>query len=164
MESAAKRVAQYGLFLALALAAAYLENLLPLSFTVPGVKLGLANAIVMVILYKKGLKSAIIVSFARIILASALFSGMFTMIYSIAGAFLSISVMAVLNKTGRFGVVGVSTAGGICHNIGQLIVASIVVENHAMFYYFPVLCVSGVICGTIIGMLTGMLIERLKFC
>ena len=164
MESVAKQVAEEGLFLALALVASYIETLLPLSFAVPGIKLGLANAVVMVLLYQRGKKSAILVSILRILLAAVMFQGVFTIIYSLAGAFFSLAVMLYFKKRNYFGVVGVSVLGGVCHNLGQLLTAVVIVENKAVFYYFPVLLIAGVVSGCIIGILTGEIIKRFKIC
>lgn len=161
MESRIRELTQTGLLISVALAAAYLESLLPVFVAVPGIKLGLANAVVMLVLYKKNLRSAVLVSGVRIILAAVLFSGMFTMIYSLAGAVLSLGVMVLLKRTNLFSTVGVSVAGGVMHNVGQILVAMIVIENQKMLYYLPFLMVSGVISGIVIGIITGMLIQKM---
>lgn len=161
MESRIRELTQTGLLISVALAAAYLESLLPVFVAVPGIKLGLANAVVMLVLYKKNLRSAVLVSGVRIILAAALFSGMFTMIYSLAGAVLSLGVMVLLKRTNLFSTVGVSVAGGVMHNVGQILVAMVVIENQKMLYYLPFLMVSGVVSGIVIGIITGMLIQKM---
>ena len=157
----AKKIALYGMFLALALVFSYIEQLIPISLGIPGVKLGLANIITMMVLYYAGFGSAIMISAIRILLSGLLFGSGFAMVYSAAGAIFSILVMTLLKKTGKFGSVGVSVSGGVFHNIGQIIVAAIVLETKALFYYLPVLILSGLGSGIIIGILSGFMIRRM---
>lgn len=156
-----KKTALYGLFLALALVASYIERLIPLNPGIPGVKLGLANIVTMVLLYTVGLQAAVLISALRILLSGLLFGSGFAMVYSAAGAILSMLVMAILKKTGRFGSIGVSVAGGVFHNIGQILVAIAVLETGTLIYYLPVLIISGLAAGIIIGILSGILTKRL---
>ena len=148
------------MFLALSLVAAYIENLIPIQVGVPGVKLGLANIVTMVILYTLGFVAAALLSAARILLSGMLFGSGFAMVYSAAGAALSIVVMAVLRKTGHFSSVGVSVAGGVFHNVGQILVAMAVLETGALLYYLPILVVSGLAAGIVTGIISGILIKR----
>ena len=156
-----KKTALYGLFLALALVASYIERLIPLNPGIPGVKLGLANIVTMVLLYTVGIQAAVLISALRILLSGLLFGSGFAMVYSAAGAILSMLVMAILKKTGRFGSIGVSVAGGVFHNIGQILVAIAVLETGTLIYYLPVLIISGLAAGIIIGILSGILTKRL---
>ena len=156
----AKKTALYGMFLALALVAGYLETLVPINPGVPGVKLGLANIVNMIVLYTVGFPAAMAFAMIRIILSGLLFGSGFAMVYSAAGAFLSMVVMALLKKTERFSAVGVSIAGGVFHNIGQILVAALVLETGALVYYLPVLILSGLAAGILIGILSGILIRR----
>ena len=156
----AKKTAFFGMFLALSLVAAYIENLIPIQVGVPGVKLGLANIVTMVILYTLGVVAAALLSAARILLSGMLFGSGFAMVYSAAGAALSIVVMAVLRKTGHFSSVGVSVAGGVFHNVGQILVAMAVLETGALLYYLPILVVSGLAAGIVTGIISGILIKR----
>ena len=156
----AKKTAFFGMFLALSLVAAYIENLIPIQVGVPGVKLGLANIVTMVILYTLGFVAAALLSAARILLSGMLFGSGFAMVYSAAGAALSIVVMAVLRKTGHFSSVGVSLAGGVFHNVGQILVAMAVLETGALLYYLPILVVSGLAAGIVTGIISGILIKR----
>lgn len=156
----AKKTAFFGMFLALSLVAAYIENLIPIQVGVPGVKLGLANIVTMVILYTLGFAAAALLSAARILLSGMLFGSGFAMVYSAAGAALSIVVMAVLRKTGNFSSVGVSVAGGVFHNVGQILVAMAVLETGALLYYLPILVVSGLAAGIVTGIISGILIKR----
>lgn len=158
----AKKTAFYGMFLALALVAGYIEQLIPINLGIPGVKLGLANIVTMLLLYIVGVRAAGAVSALRIVLAGFLFGSGFAMVYSAAGAFLSILAMALLKKSKRFSSVGVSVAGGVFHNIGQILVAIFVLETQALAYYLPVLILSGLVAGILIGILSGILIRRLS--
>ena len=157
-----KRIARYGLLIALALILSYVESLLPVFVAVPGVKMGLPNIVIMFALYSLGVKDAAIISLIRVVLAGALFGSVFSMLYSAAGAVLSLAVMAVLLKTKRFSPVGVSVAGGVAHNAGQIIVAILVTETAQLIYYLPVLCISGIAAGILIGVVSGIIINRLQ--
>ena len=148
--------------IALALILSYVESLLPVFVAVPGVKMGLPNIVIMFALYSLGVKDAAIISLIRVVLAGALFGSVFSMLYSAAGAVLSLAVMAVLLKTMRFSPVGVSVAGGVAHNAGQIIVAILVTETAQLIYYLPVLCISGIAAGILIGVVSGIIINRLQ--
>jgi heptaprenyl diphosphate synthase len=157
-----KKVAMLGLCIALAMIMSYIEVLVPLSFAVPGIKMGLANIVIIFVLYKIGTKEAILVSLIRVILVSLLFSNVMAMAYSIAGAVLSLSVMWLLKKTDRFSFVGVSIAGGIMHNVGQIIMAVILLGTEQIALYLPVLIITGTITGVVIGIVSGLVINRFK--
>lgn len=157
-----KRIARYGLLIALALILSYLESLIPVFVAVPGVKMGLPNIVIMFALYSLGTKDAVIISLIRVVLAGAMFGNVFAILYSAAGAVLSLLVMALLLKTKRFGPIGVSVAGGVAHNVGQIIVAILVTETAQIVFYLPVLCISGIVAGVLIGIVSGIVIERLK--
>lgn len=155
------KVAYFGVFTALALIFSYVESLIPIHFAVPGIKLGLANLIIVIALYKMGTKEAFGLSVVRVILAGFLFGNMFSIIYSLAGCTLSLLVMALLKRLDGFSIMGVSIAGAVCHNLGQIIVAMLVVESFSIAYYFPVLMVAGLITGWIIGVLANEMLKRL---
>lgn len=157
-----RKIAYLGVFLALALILSYVESLIPFYFGIPGVKLGLTNLIVVVMLYCTGTKEAFGVSVARILLAGFLFGNLFSILYSLAGGGLSFIVMCLLKKTGRFHVISVSVTGGISHNLGQLIAAAFVVETYDIFYYMPFLLIAGVATGFVIGMLAQEFILRFE--
>ena len=148
------RIAWFGVFTALALIFSYVETLIPFQIGIPGVKLGLANLIVVVALYKMGGKDALLLSVTRIVLSGFIFA-------SLAGGLLSLAVMVILKKRGSFSVFGVSMAGGVFHNVGQLIVAMLVVETFSVAYYVPVLLIAGVITGFIIGVVANEMLKRL---
>lgn len=150
-----------GVFLALALICSYVESLIPISFGIPGVKLGLTNIVVVLMLYCIGAKEALAVSVCRIVLAGFLFGNLFSILYSLAGGLLSFLIMWVVKRTGKLGILPLSVCGGIFHNIGQLAVAALVVENYNVFYYLPVLLLAGAATGLAIGVVAQELIIRI---
>ena len=155
----ASKVAQYGLITALALVLSYLESLVP-PLGVPGVKLGLPNLAIVFALYRLSWKDACVVSLARVVLATLLFGNGAALAYSVAGAALSLTVMGLLKKTGKFSSVGVSVAGGVAHNAGQILVAMALLETSRLAWYLPVLWVSGTVAGVLIGIVSGVLVKR----
>ena len=155
------RVAHFGVYTALALIFSYVETLIPINFGIPGVKLGLANLIIVVALYKMSVKEAYVLSVVRVVLAGFIFANLFSIIYSLAGGLLSLTVMAVLKKSNQFSTVGISMAGGVFHNVGQLLMAIIVLESFNIAYYFPVLLISGVLTGLLIGIIANEMLKRL---
>ena len=146
-----KKIPYYGLFAALAILMGYVEMMIPVPIPIPGVKLGLANVIIIIMMYFMDTKSAFFVSLIRVLLSGLLFAGFAGLLYSLAGAMCSFAAMALLKKTGKFSIVGVSLAGGVFHNVGQVAVAAMVVENVKMMYYLPFLLLSGVVTGILIG-------------
>lgn len=156
------RVAQFGVFVALALVFSYVETLVPVFFVVPGMKLGLANLVTVIALYKLGGKEAFWVLTVRVLLAGLLFGNLFSILYAMAGGALSFAVMLTAKKSGKFSVIGVSIAGGAFHNVGQLIVAVLVVETYSVTYYLPVLLVAGEVTGFLIGVLSDRMLKTLK--
>lgn len=155
-------VALTGVFIALALVLSYLESLIPVFAAVPGIKLGIANIVTMLAMYKLGVKPAIVISVGRIVLSGILFGNLYVIIYSLVGGVLSICVMIILKKIRLFSVVGVSVAGAVAHNAGQIIVAVFLMENVNILYYLPVLIISGVIAGTMVGILTVYIIKNIR--
>lgn len=147
----AKRVAYYGIFSALAILMGYVERLIPISIAVPGIKLGLANVVILIVIYFMGNKEGLWISFVRIIMSGLLFSGFAGFLYSLAGALLSYIIMVLLKKFDSISIMGVSVAGGIAHNIGQIIVACLVVQNWKLIYYLPILLISGIATGILVG-------------
>lgn len=156
------RAAYFGVFTALALILSYIETLIPIHFGIPGAKLGLANLIIVIVLYRTGWRDALLLSVVRIVLSGFIFGNLFAVVYSLAGGILSLAVMALLKKSGAFSVVGVSLAGGVCHNLGQLTVAMIVVETYQVGYYFPMLLIAGMATGTVIGIAAGEVLRRIQ--
>lgn len=157
-----QKTAYLGMFLALALILSYVEALIPFHFGIPGVKLGLANLITVVMLYCAGAKEAFLISVLRIVLSGFLFGNLFSVVYGLSGGILSFAAMLLLKETKKLHVVSVSVTGGIFHNIGQLAVAAAVVWNARLFYYLPVLLVAGFVTGFLIGILAQEMIVRLQ--
>ena len=156
------RAAYFGVFTALALIFSYIETLIPFHFGIPGIKLGLANLLIVIFLYKRNAKEALLLSVVRIVLAGFMFGSLFSILYSLAGGLLSLLVMNLLKNSGKFSVMGVSIAGGVSHNLGQLVVAMAAVETYRVGYYFPVLLVAGMLTGLLIGMIANEVLKRLK--
>lgn len=153
-----RRIALAGMLTAVMFIIGYVESLLPAFFAVPGIKPGFANIPVMIAIYMIDWKMAAAMSFARILLSGFTYAGMFACVYSLGGAVLSITVMVLLKKIGKFSVTGVSMAGGASHNLGQIIVACIFVGKPVL-YYFPILVISGLVAGFITGIVTGTMLK-----
>lgn len=146
---------------AIALVLSFIESQIPAFVAVPGVKMGLANIAIVYALYRLGWKEAALISLIRVVLVSLLFGSAASFLYSLAGAVLSLLGMALLKKTGKFTEIVVSVVGGVLHNIGQIAMASIILETDALRYYLPFLLVSGILAGVVIGLISGILIRRI---
>ena len=161
MNGKSKKVAFFALLVALAFVFSYPESLIPFHFGIPGIKLGLANLVVVTALYTVGEKQAFAVSVIRIILSGLTFGGVFSLVYSLAGGILSFLAMLIAKRCRALSVTGVSVIGGSIHNIGQLIAAAIVMETPSIAYYLPVLLLSGAVTGAVIGVVGNLIINRL---
>ena len=151
--SKTKRITFLGLCASVAMILSYIEFLLPPLFSsVPGIKMGLANIIIIFILYRFGVASAFAVSGVRLVLVTLLFGNVMTLLYSAVGALLSLVLMSVAKRINFFSQVGVSILGGVAHNAGQILVAMVVMETVEIGYYMIVLTVSGTIAGILIGL------------
>lgn len=160
MKNNIKTTCFLGIFTALAMILSYVEALLPPIWSaVPGIKIGLPNIIIIFLLYRFSLKHAAVVSLVRILLSALLFGNAVSLLYSLGGALLSIVIMAMLKKTERFSMVGVSAIGGVFHNLGQIIVAMLVLSTAEIGYYMIVLAVTGTVAGVLVGIL-GALVTR----
>ena len=158
-----KDTALSGVLIALALVLSYLESLIPIWWAVPGVKLGLANLVTIIALSNLGLRQTLIISVGRILLSGILFGNVTIIIYSLVGAMLSISVMCLVRKIKIFTNTGISVCGAIAHNMGQIIVAMLVMENVRIMYYMIVLVISGTVSGAIIGIIAGIIAKNIRF-
>jgi len=157
-----RRIALIGVMLVLALAASYAERVAPSPIpTVPGIKLGLANAVILIVLYLTNVRTALVLNMMRVFMSGLLFSGVWGAAYGLSGALLSFAVMTALQGTRRFGVVGVSIAGGAAHNVGQLMLAVWLVKTPGLAAYLPVLIASGMVAGTLVGVVAGVCVRRL---
>lgn len=157
-----KKVAYLGIFLTLALILSYVEAMIPFTPGMPGVKLGLCNLMVVLLLYLLGWKEALTVSFLRAVLAGFLFGNPFSILYSLAGSMASFLCMYVLHRLNRFHVVTVSICGGIVHNMGQLAVAAVLIDSYYVAYYVPLLLIAGGLTGCVIGVLAHEIGTRLQ--
>ncbi len=147
--------------IALAFAFSYLESLIPFNFGIPGIKLGIANLVVIVALYTMNAKDALFISIIRILLSGLAFSGPFAMIYSLIGGLLSFLVMFVAKKSNKFSPIGVSALGGTVHNFGQILVAAVVMRTYRIIYYFPILMIVGLVTGILNGIIADIIIKRI---
>lgn len=157
-----KKIATSALMIALAMILSFVESQIPSFFPIPGIKLGLANIAVIFALYRLSIKDAIVVSLIRVVVVSTLFGTSLTLAYSLSGAVLSLLIMVLLKKSDKFSIVGVSVAGGISHNIGQIIMAIILMHNSVISYYLPFLIISGIVTGVVIGLVSAKIVERVK--
>ena len=157
-----KKLTTLALTVSMALILSFIESRIPAFVAVPGIKAGLANIAVIFTLYKIGWREAITVSIIRVFLVSFLFGTPVSLIYSLTGATLSLTVMILLKKLTPLCEITVSTCGAIMHNIGQIAAASFVLATNVVVYYLPFLMVSGVIAGIIVGTVSGLLIKKVK--
>ena len=158
-----KNIAFYGVMISLAMVFSYLESFIPVNalIPIPGVKLGLANIVVLFALYTMKFRDAFVIAVIRIVLSGFLFGNAMTIAYSLAGGMLSLCVMRLLKKT-KLSMIGVSMTGGICHNIGQIMVAVLLTETIRIAYYLPVLLISGLITGFLMGIVAKLVIDRVN--
>ena len=158
-----KRITLLALFTSVALLLSYVEMLIgPLFTGVPGIKMGLPNIAIMLVLYRIGTKEAIAVSFIRIVISSILFGNITMFWYSVAGAALSLAVMILLKKLDILSSLGVSVAGALAHNIGQILVAMLLMQTTQIGYYMIVLSITGIVSGIFVGLLGGFVIKRIS--
>lgn len=157
-----RKIAYLGLLIALAFIFSYVEFLIPVNLGVPGAKLGLANLVTVVALYTLKDRDAFLLSMIRIVLAGLTFGGMASMIYSLAGGMTSFAVMAAAKRTKLLTLTGVSVLGGVFHNIGQILMAILVLHTPSLVYYLPVLLLAGSLSGTAIGVLGATVTKRIQ--
>lgn len=155
-----KRLVLLAMLTAVAMILSYVESLLP-SVGIPGVKMGLANIAVIFALFRFGWKEAAALSLVRVVLVSLLFGSVGAMLYSLAGAVLSLAVMSLLRRIDRFSTVGISVAGGVAHNAGQILMAMLILQTKQLLGYLPVLAVSGIAGGVLTGLAAALLIRRI---
>jgi hypothetical protein len=157
-----KKLALYGMLIALAMILSYIESLIPVLIPIPGIKLGLANLVVIICLYTLGGRAAIFVSIIRIFLIAFTFGNVAALMFAISGASLSLVCMLIAIKLDKFSTGGISIIGGISHNIGQILVAVIILKNALIFSYLPYLMIAGIVTGLLIGILASLIINRIK--
>ena len=157
-----KKIAVLALSIALAMILSFVESQIPAFVAIPGVKIGLANIAVVFVLYKLGWKEAVMISLVRVFMVSVLFGTAVSLFYSVAGAVLSLTGMVLLRKTGLFSTVAVSVTGGVLHNVGQILMACLLLETNVIVYYLPFLILSGVIAGVVIGVVAAIMVNRVQ--
>ena len=157
-----RSVVHMGMLVALAMILSFIESQIPAFVAIPGMKIGLANIAVVFALYTLGFRDALAVSLTRVVLSALLFGSVLSGLYSLCGALLSLTVMALLHRTGLFGVVGVSVSGAVSHNLGQTAAAWLILRTRAIVYYLPFLLMSAVAGGIVIGLVSAVLVARLK--
>ncbi len=156
-----QKLALRGMLVAAAFILSWIEAQIPAFFSIPGIKLGLTNLVVLVALYCLSEKDAVAVNILRILLAGFTFGNVFSLLYSMAGGVLSGVMMILLKKSGKFQLATVSVAGGVAHNVGQILVAMVVLETKSILYYLPVLWISGIAAGLVVGLIGQEVVKRL---
>ena len=156
-----KRLTTLALLVAVAMILSYIEAQIPLSVSVPGVKLGLSNIATLFALYTLGASEAALVSLVRVVLSSMLFANPIMMIYSLAGAALALMFMILMKKIGVFSMLGVSVVGGVMHNVGQIVAAVILMKDSGIAYYLIPLVISGTVAGVAIGAASALLVKKI---
>jgi heptaprenyl diphosphate synthase len=157
-----KKITVIGISVSLAMILSYLESMIPSFVPVPGIKIGLSNLIIVILLYSGGTVDAFLTDIIRIILSSVLFGSPLSFLFSISGGLLSFFVMWLLKKTGILSVLSISAAGGVCHNTGQLVMAIIILKSPALYYYLPPLLMGGLLTGLFNGIVSAELVRYLN--
>ncbi len=157
----AKKICLYGILSAVCIVLGFVEHLISLDFIAPGVKLGLANGIALMLVSLGDIKGAFSVNIVRIILSGLLFSSPFTLIYSLSGGILSLAVMTAFSKIKQVGIYGISIMGAAVHNLAQLLCANIFLGG-SVWYYSPILLISAVICGSLTAVASNLVLKRHK--
>ena len=156
-----KKLTTLAMLTAISMIVFLIEAQIPLPFAVPGIKLGLPNLVIVFALYRLRPATAAAISLLRVALVALLFGSVLSLAYSAAGAVLSYCVMLLLRRTGRFGCTGVSVAGAVAHNLGQIAAAAVLLQTASLTWYLPVLCLSGTVAGVCIGLLAALLVKRI---
>ena len=157
-----RNVVHMGMLIALAMILSFIESQIPAFVAIPGMKIGLANIAIVFALYTLDFRSALTISLIRVVLSSLLFGSVVSLLYSLAGALISLAGMVLLKKTGLFGVMGISVFGAVLHNLGQIAVAWFILKTQALVYYLPFLLFSAVAGGVVTGIIAAVLIKRIK--
>ena len=156
-----QRLSALALTVAVAMLLSFIESRLPSFTAIPGIKVGLANIAVTFALYRIGTREAILVSAVRVVLVSLLFGSPVSMLYGLSGAVLSLALMSLLKHISPLSPIGVSVAGGVTHNLGQIALACLLLRSATVFYYLPVLILTGTVAGTVTGITAGIIIKRI---
>lgn len=157
-----KKLVLLSFLLCLCLILSYIDSIIPYNFVIPGIKIGLCNIAIIFTIYKFSIQDAILISLLRVLIMGILFNNGLTFLYSLAGAILSLIVMAILKKINIFDEYGVCVAGALSHNIGQLLCACFLLNTSTIIYYLPYLLLSGFFSGILVGILSLVLIKRIN--
>lgn len=156
-----KRIALFGMMIALAFTFSYLESLIPFNFVIPGIKLGLANLVVTVAIYTMRPYEAFSIAVIRIFLAGLTFGNAYSIAYSLCGGMLSFVIMLAFEKS-KLSIVGVSMLGGVCHNVGQIAVAAVIMNTINIAYFLPPLLIAGLVTGLLVGIVSKIIVNRIE--
>lgn len=162
MQLPVKRITYLGLFICIGLIIGYLESLIVIPIGIPGVKLGISNIVTVISLYLFGPVFSLITLLGRIFLSNLLFGSASSFIYSLTGAVISFCGMILLKKCSVFSVYGVSISGGVLHNLAQLCTAALIIRLPYIYYYLPILIISGIVAGWFVGFVSNLLIKSLN--
>lgn len=157
-----KKISYCAMLVALAMIFSYVESMIPINFGIPGVKIGIANVVTVFGIYFLNSGSVFLIVFLRILLIGFMFGSGMSILYSLAGGMLSLIIMLFMKRAGIFSVIGISIGGGIAHNVGQIAVAACIVQNLKLIYYLPVLLISGVITGWLVGIISSRVLNIIK--
>lgn len=158
----AKKLCLYGILSAVCIVLGYVEHIVTLDFIAPGIKIGLANSVVLLLITKKDVKGAFLVNIVRILMSALLFSAPFTLFYSLPAGLISTAVMFFLEKVKSLSIIGFSIAGATVHNLTQLSCATIMLGD-SVLYYAPILLISAVISGILTGVAAKSVFSKIQF-
>jgi len=162
MQSPNKKITLSGLMIACGIVLGYLEYLIPLPIGIPGVKIGLSNIVTLLSLYILGPAISAVIVLLRIVLSGILFGNLFGILYSLCGAIFAFATMYFCKRSSAFSIIGISVAGGVMHNVGQLLLACSIVKQIKLSFYLPVLLLSGLLCGVLVGIISTIIIDRIN--
>lgn len=164
MNNKPKNIALLSIYIAIAFIFGYIESLFPLPIPFPGIKLGLANLVIVLALYQLGFSYAITISFLRNLLNAFTFGSLFSFFYSLTGSFASLLAMQLIkqSKKTQLSLISISCVGGIIHNMGQFAVAACLVGISAIRPYLPFLYFAGLVAGVLIGIFAKLCLKRLN--
>lgn len=152
-------IARTAVLVTVAVLLGYVESLFPLPIPIPGIKIGLANMVVIIVMYTGRRKNTFLVAFLKVLLCAMLFGSPMSFIYSFSGTMVSVLVMLAAKHSGLFSLIGVSSVGGIFHNMAQLVCACLFIGKGVLFH-IPVLCLTGAVCGVLTGTAAQLMIKR----
>lgn len=160
-----KKLTRLAMLLSLSIVLSIIESLVPLfNGIVPGLKLGLANTIVLLVIYMYSYKDAMFLSIMRVLLVSILRTGLFsiTFWFSMGGAILSVIMMSLAHRLNKLSIVGVSVIGSVAHSVGQIGVAMLILQSYSIVYYIPWLLLFSIPTGIIVGLVSKQMLDYIE--